>query len=575
MLKGRWTIISFFICVLIVFVTRLNYHQNNDINGYNATSWDALGYYIYLPSTIIYSDVSDLDWFESMDQKYNLSGGTFYQATELENGDYAFKYLGGVAILQAPFFLLAHAYASLSDYPPDGFSAPYQYAIIWGAIIWFLIGLLVLSKLLLKFYQDQVVAITILMVVGASNLLQYVSVDGAMSHSFLFPLYALLLWTTYKWHERPNLRYAFYIGLIIGLATISRPTEIIMIFIPLFWNANNRDQIKNKFQLLKFKKNHVFLLCVGGFIGILPQLIYWKITTGVWIFNVGSKWFFLNPWWRVLFGFEKGWFIYTPIAIFMVLGFFFLKKKIFKNAVIIFCLLNIWIIIAWSDWRYGASYSTRALTHSYPLFALALGGLIERLYFSKYRWAFSIAGLFLIATNGLQIWQYNAGILHYNDMNRKYYSSIYWDFDPSPLDFSLMDTEDLLSNSDISSAKLNEEKNYDSTNINLSIYESVMIGEFYDPEADFLVNKIAIKCNQGFNQGFIRVREFQNDSLFREIKFRLGLPFYANGLENKYEHHYLIQENTDKVQVLVESFGKMEIERITGKIALGKISGND
>jgi len=61
---------------------------------------------------------------------------------------------------------------------------------------------------------------------------------------------------------------------------------------------------------------------------------------------------FLNPWFRVLFGPEKGWFLYTPISIMMLAGLFLIKKYPFQKSVITFCLLNIWIIIAWSDWRY-------------------------------------------------------------------------------------------------------------------------------------------------------------------------------------------------------------------------------
>jgi hypothetical protein len=574
MLNGRWTLISFFICAIIVICTRLNYHSNNEINGYNATTWDALGYYIYLPSSIIYHDISDLDWFKEVDEKYQLSGGSFYQATELENGNHVFKYLGGVAIMQAPFFLAAHAYASVTDYPPDGFSAPYQYAIIWGAIFWFIIALWFLKKLLSKFYTDQVVGITLLLLVGATNLLQYVSIDGAMSHSFIFPLYVFLLWMTYKWHNRPNYRDAFFIGLVIGLATISRPTELIMIFIPLLWGIDSREEISNKIKLIKKNKRHVFLLVLGGLIGVLPQLIYWKIASGDWIYNVGSKWFFLNPWWRVLFGFEKGWFIYTPIAIFMVLGFFFIQNKIFKNAVIIFCLLNIWIIISWSDWRYGATYSARALTHSYPVFALALGGIIERLYMSRSRLIFGAVGLYLLATNGVQIWQYNAGILHYNDMNRKYYGRIYWDFAPSSLDYSLMDSETILSKLDLSNFQVTNCITFDSTNINLSIYESIVIAEIQNPEADYLINKFTINAFHGFNEGFILVREFKNDSILKETKFRLALPYYGNGKNNEYEHHYKIQKDSQKTQVLLESFGTMKIEKVQGEVTIGSLEND-
>ncbi|MBX2949060.1 MAG: hypothetical protein KF704_07260 [Crocinitomicaceae bacterium] len=38
-------------CVFITF--RFVHLKNNEVNGYNATSWDAFGYYMYLPSVLI------------------------------------------------------------------------------------------------------------------------------------------------------------------------------------------------------------------------------------------------------------------------------------------------------------------------------------------------------------------------------------------------------------------------------------------------------------------------------------------------------------------------------------------
>jgi hypothetical protein len=182
-----------------------------------------------------------------------------------------------------------------------------------------------------------------------------------------------------------------------------------------------------------------------GLLAILPQLIYWKSVTGSWIYDVGSSWRFLTPFFRVLFGWEKGWFIYTPVTMFFIAGFFFMGKYPFKKAVIWFCLLNIYIIIAWADWRYGASYSTRALVQSYPVFALPFAAFIERAIQSKWRFAVYIIGIYLVSVNIFQVRQFNQTILQ-GDMTRKYYSHVYLDPHPSPLDMSLMDTYEIIDN---------------------------------------------------------------------------------------------------------------------------------
>lgn len=413
MLKGKYSLIAFLIVAITFIVFRFEYIKNNDKNGYNATSWDAFGYYMYLPSIFIYDDVKELKWVEHIDSTYHVTGGQFYQAIQLENGNYTNKYLCGVSITQIPFFIIGHISAKILDYPQDGFSTPYQYSIMFGGIIWVLIGLIILIKVLKHYFKDDIIALTILFLGLTSNLIQYTSVDGAMSHSHIFPLYAIVLWLTIKWHENPTWLKALLIGATIGLATISRPTELIMLFIPLLWNTSQNDTRKMKWQLVAQRKMDLFWCVFGGLLAMLPQFIYWKYTTDSYIFNVGSKWFFLNPWFRVLFGPEKGWFLYTPVAIMMIIGLFLMKGQPYKRSIVTFCILNIWIIMAWSDWKYGASYSTRALIQSYPVLAFGLAHFIAKTWNRNY-----ILKLALIATlmllsliNFYQLNIYNMGVL--------------------------------------------------------------------------------------------------------------------------------------------------------------------
>jgi hypothetical protein len=400
--------------VLITFIGfRIQYWSNNDQNGYNATSWDAFGYYMYLPSIFIYDDVKQLKWIDKIDAKYNVTGGNLYQAGKVKDKKtYTNKYLSGVACLQLPYFLIAHGIAHLTDYEKDGFSEPYQYTLLFGAISNVFIGLWILKKVLQRYFTDKTIGLTLLFLGLTNNLIQYTSIDGAMSHAFIFPLYSILLWLTIKWHDNPKKTTALLIGAVIGAATISRPTELIMIFIPLLWNTENSVTRKAKWQLVKRYRWHVLFALLGGLIAMLPQFIYWKYTTDSFIYNVGSKWFFLNPWFRVLVGPEKGWFLYTPVAIMMILGLFFIRKMEFKRSALVFIVLNIWIVIAWSDWTYGSSYSTRALVQSYPVFALPLAAFIAKVSIKNWSTSMLIVLLMLLTwLNFYQINVYNKGIL--------------------------------------------------------------------------------------------------------------------------------------------------------------------
>ncbi len=219
-----------------------------------------------------------------------------------------------------------------------------------------------------------------------------------------------------------------------------------MIFIPLLYATQTAVLRKEKWVQLKKHLSHAGYAVAGGIIGILPQLLYWKRVTGSWIYDVGSKWDFLDPHWQVLFGWEKGWFIYTPVTILMVIGLWFIRKHSFYRSVLIFFILNTWVVIAWSDWQYGASYSTRALVQSYALLAIPLAALIQHYISSKWKYALIVLSCFLISLNLFQIWQYNTGLLHYRDMNRKYYGAIFLNPNPTPLQMSLLDTDEILRN---------------------------------------------------------------------------------------------------------------------------------
>jgi hypothetical protein len=443
-MRNRFSLLACFIISIIIVSYRFSPGRDNKDTPLVVTTWDALGYYFYLPSIFIYHDFIELAWFPEIDKKYSVSGGSVYQANRCKSGHYVFKYLGGVAIMQSPFFFIGHIIAGKLGYQTDGFSPPYQIAIAFGAIVYCILALFLLRRILLKYFNDLVTTLTLLLLMLASNIIRYVSFDGAMSHSYIFPMYVLVLYFTIKWHEKPSILWASLIGAIIGLATISRPTEAIMLFIPLLWGTQTKDLSVEKWKMVKQNKLHLYFLAIFGLLAVLPQLIYWKLATGSFVYDVGSKWEFLTPHFRVLFGWEKGWFIYTPIAIFFMIGMFFIKKFPFRYSVITFCLLNIYVIIAWHDWRYGASYSCRALSQSYPVFALPLAAFINRISTNKWSYLFYVLGFYLIFVNLFQIKQYNEGILHYDEMNRKYYFSIYLNPHPSPFDMSLLDTNEKL-----------------------------------------------------------------------------------------------------------------------------------
>ncbi|MCB9169020.1 MAG: hypothetical protein H6594_01555 [Flavobacteriales bacterium] len=441
-MQGRPSMLIVFGVILVLLGTRLEYSELRGGAAIQVTRWDALGYYQYLPAVVLYRDIARQDWLEGIDSTYHLSGGSIYQVFDLPNGNRATKYFCGIAIMQLPFFVVGHVIAGWTGHPQDGFSIPYQWAIGISPIVYCILALFLWRQVLLRYFSDGVVALTIVLVVLATNAIQYISVDNAQTHGYLFALYALVLWATVRWHEKPGRGRAALIGATVGLATVARPTEAIMLFIPFFWGIHDKSTARAKWALLRKHPDHVAFAVGSAFLAFLPMLIYWKVVTGSWVFDVGSKWEFLDPHWRVLFGGEKGWFIYTPVTVLFVAGLFFMKSRPWKRSVLVYVLLNIWIVIAWHDWRYGGSYSTRALVQSYPVLALPFAALLERALRTRWRWPMLALCGYLLFVNAFQIYQYNHdAILHYDRMNFRYYRAIYLNAHPTAEERALMDPE--------------------------------------------------------------------------------------------------------------------------------------
>lgn len=548
--SNRISLVSTLVVCAVLIICRLCYSDLTVGNTIKITTWDALGYYMYLPGIFIYHDVTELKWLPAIEKQYSVQGGELYQAQKQKNSDkYFFKYLGGVAILQVPFFFAAHLLAGTLGYPADGFSPPYQYFIAFGILIYFCLSLFLLREILLRYFSDFNTALTILLLVLSSNAIQYASVDTGMSHAPIFSLYVLVIYSTLKWHEQPSALWACVTAYVIGLATISRPTEAIMLFIPVLWNLHSRETSIAKWAAVKQNCLHLVYAVVFGFVGILPQLIYWKYATGTWIYDVGSKWNFLSPWFRVLFGWEKGWFIYTPVAILFIAGMWFMKKFQFQKSVIWFTVLNLWIITAWSGWRYGGSYSTRALVQSYPVFALSLASLIHYVEGKKWRWLFYALAGYLTVVNLFQIYQYNRTILDSVGMNRRYYCHVYLNLHPTAEEMSLLDTEEFIDNeNDFSKNELLKSDSLIPLKPKWNELQTIAEGKFLiaSEKETWIKTEANISNLKWLWASYLVLKVQQGDSA-KENQIRLQTGISKERETNRYAYYTLIPFHSDSI----------------------------
>jgi len=365
--------------VLMCYASFFFYPRWKNAGTEAAISWDVSGYYWYLPSAFIYKDIKHQSFKDNILKKYGSTNNDFQQGMLLDNGNYVMKYASGMAVMYLPFFIVAHLVAGPLGYPTDGFSPPYQFAIQFGGLLISLIGLWYLRKLLLNFYTDKVVAIVMVLLVFGSNYLNYAAIECGMSHCWLFTVYVFLLLNTMNYYRTFKLKYAVRIGLLVGLATLTRPTDIISCLIPLLWGMDSLSFTAIKKQFTLFLKNYKgFLLaaiCAACVISI--QLIYWKYVSGHWLVYSyqGQKLYFRSPnFENYTLSYRSGWLTYSPMMVLAFIGIIpFLLKGKNKVAILTFFLLNYYIVCAWNIWWYGG----RAMVQSYPVLLFTVAALVS------------------------------------------------------------------------------------------------------------------------------------------------------------------------------------------------------
>lgn len=424
--KNRFSLFTVAALVVILGILKFSFQQTNIL------SYDFFGLYLYLPATFIYHDpgISDLSWLNAINEQY---GNTpmFYQLHPID-GFNIIRFFCGMALLLAPFFFVGHLMALAGPWAADGFSYPYQLAMMMGAFVYVVLGVIYTRKVLLHFFSDRTTAITLVALFLGSNLFFYSTFDAGAPHTILFSLYAMLIWFTIRWHEKPQKRIAALIGLLLGLIIVSRPAEIIAAFIPLLWGITGWKSLVAKVKLVWQHKYHVILLGLVTFIVGIPQFAYYEYYTGYIYYNTytdpQSGLDFHNPrfaW--VLFSYRKGWLLYAPIMGFAIVGLLRLirQKSDALLPVLLHFMVNLVLIAAFTSL---VSYGWRAFIQSYALMVIPLGYVIEWILFQRNKLLnilSSILLLFFIWLSVFQGWQTMVGIIDGSRMTKAYYWHIF------------------------------------------------------------------------------------------------------------------------------------------------------
>lgn len=385
---------------------------------------DVHAYYEYLPLVFIYDDIK----IEKSDYRYGDNYYFIWISHVSEKGVKVIKASCGLSILYAPFFFIAHGVALISEYPANGFSEPYKVFLLISTLFYLFIGLNFLKKILLSIgFNDKHSAITILTVGLGTNLLAYSSQSAPNPHTYNFALFAIFIYYTIKWFENQSYKNTIVLAFLLGLISLIRPSNIIIILFFVFYGISSFGDIKTRVLLFKKEFLKLIFFIVLPILVWSPQFWYWKIVSGNFLYYSYNDegFYFTDP--KILeglFSFRKGWLVYTPLMTFAIVGLFFLKDNLKKFVVpiLIFSIVNIYIIFSWWCWWYGGTYGQRVMIDSYAMLAIPLAAFIRYVDGKRIvNYLFYGIALFFIWLNIFQTYQFEYQCLHYDSMSSKLY----------------------------------------------------------------------------------------------------------------------------------------------------------
>jgi hypothetical protein len=370
---------------------------------------DMEGYYQYLPVFFLedWERFRILPWAKPYGENKTLSVFTC-----------------GTAILQAPFFLTAHALTKASGLEANGYGPVYYFFVLLAGLFYATMGLYFLCKALSRYVDYKTAFWTTALIFYGTNLFYYTIMGPGMSHVYSFFLICFFLYRVPIFYDNPDFKSILLVALPFSLSVLVRPTNAVVILYLIFYNVCGSGDLFQRWRL--FIKKWYLLMGMGAIfiLVFIPQMIYWHYVTGNWMVysyqEEGFK-FWNNPQiMTVLFGKRGGWYVYTPLmgmaTIFLL---YMLKRRLFSApAIILTMVVILYLDASWWAPTFSASAGYRALIEFLPFMAVPLA--------FGYQLVFSSGNKRLIFIVSVLLWIL---VLYNVQFSYKYDSTVWWDWE--------------------------------------------------------------------------------------------------------------------------------------------------
>lgn len=352
-----------------------NWHSHSPKYTYHSELWaDRAGYFVYLPA-VFQHDLSASEFPAGID---SLTGFGFRLDHSLDK--FITKYTYGVALLQLPFYLIAHGVADLSGNDDPSFGNLDHWIVNVTGPLYTMLGLYLLLLFLLRTYDRHISFITALSILLCSNLLYYTVADPGMSHAYSFFLFAaFLLLLSNVLNRTRSIGSLALLGATGGLILLIRPTNLIFLAMAPILFVRRWNDLKSLITIGNIVPSIMALLLVW-----IPQMLYWDHLHGsllIWSYESEgfTNWrspriieFLLSP--------NNGLLPYTPFIVVVLWGSLILweqKQKAIATAVLLTLALVCYVGASWWVWHFGCGFGSRTLVEYGAFFAIPIAAWLQ------------------------------------------------------------------------------------------------------------------------------------------------------------------------------------------------------
>jgi hypothetical protein len=346
------------VCAYFMKTTAWDGKSGDNWKG-NLSGYDTRAYYEYLPDFFIKHNLKIRD---SSLQYVNYTPKGLYN-----------KHFIGPAVLWLPIFMVVLEYSRMENKVADGTSALFIKSIGIEALFWLFAGLYCLWKMLeLLDISEIIISITLLLITFGTNLFYYSYQQYMMSHMYSFSLLSAFLYTGMQYVNTGKKKYLVWMSFAFGLGLIVRPTALCLLpfLLPLVCGGDLKKAIRTFFTPVTLLVSCSIIIPI-----VFLQFGVWYLQTGHWFVSAYSdeRFYFFHPEiWKVLFSFQNGWFIYTPLAFLSLAGFsslYRVNKGLFYSCTLA-VVAWIYLVASWWCWSYEDGFEHRAFVDIYPIVAI-------------------------------------------------------------------------------------------------------------------------------------------------------------------------------------------------------------